>query len=407
MKYNLIYLTAAATAVSAFPGMKDLMADLGKRQADTATVELLGDLLDGATTPVGQEVKDCLLGNVACQDGSKKTYAAPGPLGSPACAADTCCVWDFIQKDLTDLFLDCDGTCNELARGAVRFGFHDAAAWSKDSGFGGADGSLLISKDEILRSENRGMDDIYAAGNTLLAKYSEYGVGAGDLVQFMHNTATVLCPLGPRILTYVGREDSENNPTGLIPDTHSPAPVLIELFQNKTINFKDLIALIGAHTVANQEFVDPSQAGAPLDSTPGIWDVQFYNETLQATPPPGVFRLPSDESLKNDNTTARGFTVFADPVTGQTAWNAAYSVAYVRMSLLGVNNINKLTDCTKVLPEQVLEFTPKVCSSSSYDSATSVQILHDHTTMAPTVTPAPDADSYGTATAYVTVTVEC
>jgi hypothetical protein len=33
-----------------------------------------------------------------------------------------------------------------------------------------------------------------------------------------------------------------------------------------------------------------------------------------------------------------------------------YSTAYVRLSLLRVNNINKLTDCTKTLPNPITSF---------------------------------------------------
>jgi len=184
------------------------------------------------------------------------------------------------------MFTNTNGTCNDLARAAVRLGFHDAGAWSKTSGFGGADGSLVLNFDEINRSENNGLQTIRLKALGLLAKYAAWGVGAADLVQFMHNVATVVCPLGPRVLTFVGRPNRFlSDPTGLIPDTHAPAQSLIDLFAAKTINFKDLIALIGAHTTAKQFFVDPSKAGQPLDSTPGVWDVKFYSETLAASPP--------------------------------------------------------------------------------------------------------------------------
>ena len=184
------------------------------------------------------------------------------------------------------MFTNSDGTCNDAARAAVRMGFHDAAAWSKTSGSGGADGSLITSIDEINRSENNGMQDIRLKALGLLVKYASWGVGAGDLAQYMHNVATVVCPLGPRILTLVGRKSTIfSNPKGLIPDTRASADSLIQLFADKTINFKDLIALIGAHTTAKQRFVDPSKAGQSLDSTPGVWDVKFYSDVLQQTPP--------------------------------------------------------------------------------------------------------------------------
>ena len=184
------------------------------------------------------------------------------------------------------MFSNSDGTCNDLARAAVRLGFHDAGAWSTSSGPGGADGSLVLSPDEITRSENNGLQDIRSQALSIMSKYSSFKIGAADLVQFMHNVATITCPLGPRVLTFVGRPDSSTaNPTGLLPDVNSPADVLIQLFEDKTFSSVDLIALIGAHTAAKQFFVDASLAGAPLDSTPGVWDVEFFSETLAASPP--------------------------------------------------------------------------------------------------------------------------
>jgi catalase (peroxidase I) len=165
-------------------------------------------------------------------------------------------------------------------------GFHDAGAWSKSSGSGGADGSLVLSPDEILRSENNGMQEARNQALLLLVNYAAWGVGAADLVQYMHNVATVVCPLGPRVLTFVGRANSFfANPTGLIPNTNAGSDSLFALFAAKTINEKDLIALIGAHTSANQFFADGSRAGQPLDSTPGVWDVKFYSESLNLSPP--------------------------------------------------------------------------------------------------------------------------
>lgn len=195
-------------------------------------------------------------------------------------------MWDFVAKDLVKLFTSENGTCNSFAHAAVRFGFHDAGAWSKTSGFGGADGSLLTNDLEISRSENNGLQAIKVLGNTLLTKYEGFGVGSADLVQFMHNVAVVVCPLGPRQITFIGRADSSADaPTGLLPDTRAPVTDLLQLFLDKTIGTIDLISLIGAHTTAIQRFVDPANAG-PLDTTSGIWDVAFYSEALAAAPAP-------------------------------------------------------------------------------------------------------------------------
>ncbi|TID24901.1 heme peroxidase [Venturia nashicola] len=184
--------------------------------------------------------------------------------------------------------------------------------------------------------------------------------------RFAHNVAVVVCPLGPRQLSFVGRDDkATSDNTGLLPDTRASASSLIELFAKKTFTVIDLISLIGAHTTAKQRFVDTSKAGQPLDSTPGVWDVAFYTETWAPTSPEGVFRLQSDDAFAKFNQSTRGFTVFSDPATGQATWNALYAKAYTRLSLWGVNKINQLTDCTKVMPDAILVVPPPVSSSSS------------------------------------------
>ncbi|KAH7389376.1 heme peroxidase [Phaeosphaeria sp. MPI-PUGE-AT-0046c] len=347
----VIHALAAAHLPAAFPGLKNLMVELGSRQAPPEPNVPIGDLAtEGPTTPVGHLVMHCL-DDKGCQ--SNATYTPPGNIHSKVCHEDTCCIWDAISKELEDLFLDEDGTCNQIARASIRLGLHDSAAWSQTSGPGGADGSILLTN-EIERSENRPLRDIRSRALGLLQKYRGYGydISAADLVQFMHNVAVVACPLGPRILTFIGRKDSHKpNPDGLLPDPNMSATELIQLFNNKTITFRDIVALIGAHSTANQFFFDPSKAGQPLDSTPGIWDVKFYEENMLPESPEGVFRMPSDASFANDSASRVGFRAFADPVQGQAIWNEEYSVGWVRMSLLGVNNINHLTDCSGVLPK--------------------------------------------------------
>jgi hypothetical protein len=208
-----------------------------------------------------------------------------------------------------------------------------------------------LSDTEINRPENIGLSIWRNQGLQILRKYEDYEVEAADFAQFAHNVAAVVCPLGPRTLTLVGRDSTEEaNPENKLPNITSPADVLIKLFNEKSTSFVDLVALIGAHTVANQFFVNTSLAGQPFDSTPGIWDVKFYQEVVAGPPPPGVFRLPSDDALNGDNTTHSGFVAFADPKTGQALWNNLYSKAFVRMSLFGVDHINQLADCTHVLP---------------------------------------------------------
>jgi len=191
-----------------------------------------------------------------------------------------------VADDLVQRFTEKNGECNSLARAAVRFGFHDAASWDINSEFGGADGSLFLDSTEINRNQNAGLSTFRSVGIDLLEKYNQYGVGAADLAQFAHNVAVVVCPLGPRTLTLIGRPSSRRaNNHELLPDAKAPAERLIELFENKTTSAADLAALVGAHTIGTQSFFDKSKAGQPFDSTPGIWDVNYYQEILGGDSP--------------------------------------------------------------------------------------------------------------------------
>ncbi|KAF1851474.1 class II peroxidase [Cucurbitaria berberidis CBS 394.84] len=98
----------------------------------------------------------------------------------------------------------------------------------------------------------------------------------------MATHATVSCPLGPRVRTYVGRKDATKAaPDGLLPSVHAPADDLVALFADKTISAHDLTALLGDHSTSTWKSVDSSKAGFPQDSTPGVWDVNYYNETFK------------------------------------------------------------------------------------------------------------------------------
>lgn len=371
----LLVLTATPSTI-AWPGMKtsgnpsaashaEKYRSLHNRLNERAngvddgsgTPELIGDLrTQGATTPTGQKISDILLskGGSPESEPPNPPYSPPGQLKTPKCQKDTCCRWFWVSQFLTAQFTNPDGTCNDDARASVRLGFHDAGTWSKSlaaqgKDFGGADGSLILSAEEINRPANGGLADIRGKA---AAWSNKFGVGVADMVQFMSIHATVTCPLGPRLYAFVGRKDSSRpSVDGLLPDVHAPADELIALFEDKTIPPHDLAALLGAHSTSKQFGVDPARAGQAQDETVGVWDVRFYNTTLVTAKtgiePPGVFVFPSDKVISLDPRTNNEWEMFIDH---QDHWNEDYAKAYTRLSLLGVNNINQLKDCSDVLP---------------------------------------------------------
>ncbi|KAI8182012.1 Versatile peroxidase VPL1 [Colletotrichum sp. SAR 10_70] len=365
MRVSILTAALVATPVLGYPGMKNTFAEIAARQGSSSggkSTEIIGDLAtldDSKLTPVGNNIKQLLSGagnaesDEAYPSGKKRSapiHPRDYAKDTPACAADTCCIWKYIADDLATTFRGESGRCTDFARAAIRLGFHDAAGWSKGTGnLGGADGSIVLSSSEASRVENKGLEEIIEQTKTWYNKYKQYGISMADLIQFSANAATVVCPLGPRVRTFIGRKDSSvAAPPNLLPDVNSPADALIDLFNNKTISSYGLISLIGAHTTSQQRFVDPSRSGDPQDSTPGVWDVKFYSETI-GNAPPRVFKFNSDVALSKYPSTSAQFAAFAGP-GGQAAWNSAYAHEYVRLSLLGVYNINDLTECTKSLP---------------------------------------------------------
>lgn len=259
-------------------------------------------------------------------------------------------VWHNISSDLTKQFLGSDGYCNDDARAAIRAAFHDAGTYSLKLAAdgrvgGGADGSLILAK-EYNRTENQGLADI---STKLHALALQYQVGVADTIQFAAAHAVVTCPRGPRVQTFVGRNDSsEPSPYGLLPGLDK-ADKLIALFKDKGFNEVDLAALAGVHTVSKQFFEDPSQAGAPQDDSSGLWDVGFYVE--QFSPTTSTYRLKSMIDLSVDPVVGPQFRVF---IINPRLWNTQFTDAMTRLSVLGVPGGTKgLTDCTDALPEEV------------------------------------------------------
>jgi hypothetical protein len=297
------------TSISfAYPGMGDTIQEMKRAakvpRADTPV--LIGDLRtlkDSQLTSIGKGIKAILLSEISAESSDIDTSIPVGNIDTAACKADLCCIWKWIAYEMTAKFNGTSGRCTKFARQAVRLGFHDAGVWSNTSSYGGADGSILLT-DEINRSDNNGLASIASQMMTWYNKYNKYGVSMADLIQFGANVATVVCPLGPRIRSFVGRKDNAKaGPTGLLPDVNDSADKLIKMFEAKTITPNDLVALVGAHT------------------TPGVWDVAFYGETLN-NPPPRVIKFKSDIALSKDSRTKDEWNAF---VTGQGHWNAVCS----------------------------------------------------------------------------------
>jgi hypothetical protein len=303
--------------------MASQFEDLHKMDSRQASTEMIGDLKtlsDSQLTPTGKAIKAILAGTGDPED-LTSTYTLIPSLGTSACTEDACCVWKHISNEMRLDMVGSAGRCTNFARAAVRLGFHDAGTWSKSTNRGGADGSIILSGECENRSENDGLEEICAQMRIWYNKYKSYGISMADLIQWGANVGTVLCPLGPRVRSFIGRKDTSTAaPTGLLPSVNDSVDKLISLFADKTFTAGQLVALVGAHSTSQQRFVDPSRAGDPQDSTPGVWDVLFYGETTNPNSPARVFKFKSDVALSKDSRTSGAWAAFSG-ATGQAPWN--------------------------------------------------------------------------------------
>ncbi|PHH77558.1 hypothetical protein CDD80_490 [Ophiocordyceps camponoti-rufipedis] len=350
-------VAALAGITTAFPAMEELKNHLSQRQA---APELIGDLqtvADGQLSQTGQDIKAILLGSASGEDTTSSANNVPAK-ESPECAQDPCCIWKHISDEMHAAFVDPDGQCNDKARASIRLGFHDAFGWSKstNSSGGGADGSIVLAGECESRSPNLVLNDICAQMRTWHSEYQQFGVSMADLIQMGTNIATVSCPLGPRVRSFVGRKDStQPSPRSDLPSPFDSADSLISQFADRTFTPDNLVALLGAHSTAKQREVDPARAGEALDTTPGVMDMNFYGDLLDPNAPKQIFKLQSDINISKDPRTSKLWSEFVGE-QAQLPWNAQFATAYIRMSLLGVNNMNNMTECTKVLPPFIASF---------------------------------------------------
>lgn len=213
---------------------------------------------------------------------------------------------------------------------------------------------------ELQRIENRGLANIASlilSWHNEFSRYSPSPPSVADLIQVGAIVATVTCPGGPRIRAFVGRPDFSNAkspppPEELVPKPTADPQTIIAMMAAKTFTTTDLVALLGAHSVSRQFFADPEFAGFPQDTTDGVFDTKFYAETDAEHAPVGVYRIKSDVALAGDPMTSALWKNYSgsDAAT-QSRWTGTYASAYVRLSLLGVADLNELTDCSGVLPQ--------------------------------------------------------
>ncbi|KAF3343224.1 Versatile peroxidase VPL1 like protein [Verticillium longisporum] len=351
-------LAAFAVPIYAHPSMSNLLNELMAREVDDSPVdndELMSSfngVSDSSLTDVGRDLKKILVGKGIAQDSrssglTTEKYDSVPKLGSDECNKDTCCVWSYIGKDLKDLFTNTDQdhkTCNRFARQIVRLAFHDCITHAGRNK-GGCDASIVNSKEENERVENKGMQEITNKLKQLYSKYDDKGISMADLIQFGASVAVHTCPGGPRYRVFMGRKDTNDaNPSGLVPSPFDTADEILRKFREKSFLARNTVALVGAHTIS----LNNTLPGQPQDTTPTKWDQNYFAQTLDPSKAKSsIFIFQSDANLAKDSDSKSWFELF---LKDKTRWDNEYAYAVIRLSLLNIYNLNDLKECSKALP---------------------------------------------------------
>ncbi|KAH8091418.1 manganese peroxidase 1 precursor [Cristinia sonorae] len=307
---------------------------------------------------------------VACPDGKNTATNA------------ACCglfaIRDDIQKNMFG-----GGQCNAEAHEALRLTFHDGIAISNKAGNkGGADGSIMLFDNiETKFHANIGLDEVVAFQKPFVAKHN---ISAADFIQFAGAVAVSNCPGAPRLPFFLGRKPATAAaPDGLVPEPFHTVEQILDRFADAgPEGFVDVevVWALSAHTIAAANDVDPAVPGVPFDSTPSVFDTQFFLETqLRGTTfvgkgghqgevqsaVKGVMRLQSDHLLARDTRTNCEWQSF---VNNHDKLHDRFIDAWLKISLLG-NDQTKMIDCSEVIPvpktiNDVAKFPPTLTNKN-------------------------------------------
>jgi hypothetical protein len=116
-----------------------------------------------------------------------------------------------------------------------------------------------------------------------------------------------------------------------------------------------------SHSIAGADDVDPTISGTPFDSTPSVFDTQFFVETQLVgtlfpgtagnqgeveSPVAGVMRLESDFALARDSRTA---CLWQANVNNQAHMASTFQKAFAKMQVIG-QDVSKMVDCSELIP---------------------------------------------------------
>ena len=88
------------------------------------------------------------------------------------------------------------------------------------------------------------------------------------------------CPGAPQLDVFLGRADAtQPAPDGLVPEPFDTIDDILARMADAGFDPIETVWLLSSHTIAAADLVDPTIPGTPFDSTPELFDTQFFIET--------------------------------------------------------------------------------------------------------------------------------
>ena len=198
------------------------------------------------------------------------------------------------KVDWSSVISGCKAACRyekRLCNFYVRAAAHDSLSVSE--GFGGADGSLLLTQDELRRSENNYDNFAYLLSKNALALAKKYDTSVADIIAVCGAVATEFLG-GPKIITskynqpfLVGRHDKTiPNPINSLAPANMNTTGFSSFAKSKNLTIEEMTALMGSHTLLDgkgcqrkdNSYCNPKESSC-TDTLMYNWSNIYYKET--------------------------------------------------------------------------------------------------------------------------------
>lgn len=225
------------------------------------------------------------------KDADQPTLKIKLPKWKPKLATSS---YDPSIVDWRSVISGCRATCRyerRLCNFYIRAAAHDS--FSISEGFGGADGSVLLTADEINRPENKYDSWAFLLSQNALALAKRYNTSVADIISVCGAVATEFQG-GPTIVKedqvqpfLVGRFDTiDPNPANKLPGSNINLEGFANFAQNRNLTMEEMTALMGSHSLIDERgcektngvICDPT-VEACADLRMYKWSNQYYRDT--------------------------------------------------------------------------------------------------------------------------------